>query len=236
MNNKSITILVSMYNGGHFIRAKLENLLQQTIINDVHIVFLNCQNNHDERSVYEYLLTDSKISCNEILYKSFVGLYKSWNDGIQITNSQYICNSNIDDMWHPEYLEKCIAFLNSESRYSVVSSKILITDMANQSNHAKWSKIIGVMPFFQYPLSTAGPCPVWRRSLHDVYGYFDDCLTIGDAKMWEKWHSGQVEFGLIPDESVLYYSSQDSLERRIDKTTGRLYRDIDLDKIKTNET
>jgi len=230
MNNKLITILVSIYNGGHFIRAKLKNLLQQTIINDVHIVFLNCQNNHDERNVYEYLLTDSKISCNEILYKSFIGLYKSWNDGIQTTNSQYICNSNIDDMWHPEYLEKCVSFLNSNSNYSVVSSKILITDTENQSDYNNWSNIIGEMPYFAYPESSSGPCPVWRRSLHDIYGYFDDYLTIGDAKMWEKWHINNVKFGLITDKYVLYYTSPNSLERRIDKITGKSYRDIDLDR------
>lgn len=228
MNDKLITILVSIYNGGGFIKSKLANLLQQTIIDDVHVVFLNCMNNDNERSFYEPLLSCDKVSCTEILYHSHVKLYKSWNDGIQITNSEFVCNSNIDDMWHPEYLEKSIEFLRSNVEYSVVSSRVLITNVPNQVNHDNWASIIGVMPFYQYPLSTAGPCPVWRRSLHDTFGYFGDYLTIGDAKMWEKWHAGGVGFGLIPHDQVLYYASPNSLERRVDEN-GKLYRNIDLE-------
>lgn len=228
MSEKLVTVLVAIYNAGDFIAAKIDNLLQQSIINDIHIVFLNCKNADNERQHYEHLLSGDIVSCHEIVYHDFIGLYRSWNDGIQTSKSKYICNSNVDDMWHPDYLSKCTNHLNNLPDVAVVSSNVIITKTSNQSDYRKWSCITGKMPNYVYPLSTAGPCPVWRRSLHEKYGYFGDYLTIGDAKMWEKWLNGGEKFDLIREELTLYYASANSLERRIDKKTGKYYRDIDL--------
>ncbi len=227
--NKKVTVLVAIYNGGEFISSKINNLLQQTILDDIHIVFLNCQNFNNERAQYENLLDCKKVSCHEILYHKHFGLYYTWNDGIKTSDSEFICNANIDDMWHPQYLEKCVNHLNN-SDCAVVNSVILITKTPNQYDHSKWSNIIGVIPSHPYPLSTAGPCPVWRRSVHDKYGYFGDYLTIGDARMWEKWHDGNEKFDVIKEELTLYYAHPCSLERRIDHSTGKSFRDIDIDK------
>lgn len=230
MANYSITVLVAIYKAGKFITDKIKNLQDQTIFKDTQIVLLNCQNLHDERNAYsEFLKLPNVI---EISYQTHIGLYATWNDGIKLTNSEFICNSNVDDMWHPTYLQNCIEYLTNNSTYSIVSSGILITNTPNQTDHLTWKNEGGKIPFFQYPQSTAGPCPVWRRDLHDKYGYFDDrCAVIGDAIMWEKWLENNEQFGLIDKNLVLYYASGESLERRIDPETNRWVRELDLERI-----
>ncbi len=69
---------------------------------------------------------------------------------------------------------------------------------------------------------------MWRRSLHDKYGYFGNYRTIGDARIWETWHANNEKFSRLDEDLVLYYSYRDSLERRIDKETGKTYRELDL--------
>jgi len=220
----TITILVALYKASKYLPAKLKNLQQQTLFKESTVVLLNCQNLENEVSIYADFLRHPNVK--EIRYSEHISLYLSWNDGIRNTESEFIVNANVDDQWHPEYLERSVRFLRNNPEFGVVSSGVLMTTIPNQE-WPKW-KSHDKIPFHKYPLSTAGPCPVWRRSLHDKYGYFDNYQVIGDARMWEKWDAGGEQFGLIDEDLVLYYLSPQSLERRSDPKTGALLRDIDI--------
>lgn len=232
MSDRSITILISLYKAGRYIHAKIDNLLQQTILSECNVVFLNCQNLHNERDVYADFLTMPNFS--EICYADHIQLYPTWNDGIKATRSKYLTNSNVDDLWHPTYLERCRKYLENHPEAACVSSGIYVTEHPNQSNYKKWQKF-GKYPVLPYPESTAGPCPVWRRSLHDKYGYFGNYNVIGDARMWEAWLAGGEQFHVINEYLVLYYASSNSLERRHHHETGVLLRDLDLEYDKAKE-
>jgi len=227
MNNTSrITILIALYKAGEFIKSKLESLKNQTIIDNSTIVFLNCQNRDNETVLCEEFASTRPNVIN-IVFDKYISLYDSWNIGITKTNSEYIVNYNADDQWHPSYLEKCCDYLDLNQDIAIVSTGVLITNIPNQiwPNWIYHDKI----PSHPYPLSTAGPCPVWRRKLHEKYGLFGSYHVIGDARMWEKFHSGGEKFGVINEDLALYYCSQESLERRRDNITGQLLRDIDLE-------
>lgn len=226
-DRKSVTILVAIYKAGKFIEAKLKNIRSQSIFDDCYVVLLNCQNLDNEADIYRQFVEDHD-NIIEMRYDEHVRLYPTWNDGIRVTNSEFICNANVDDHWNSEYLNLCTAFLRGNSEYACVSSETLITYEPNQFDHRTWVHK-KKMPVGTYPKTTAGPCPVWRRSLHDKYGYFGNYRTIGDARMWEKWHAGGEKFGLINRELVLYYASGLSLERRVDMDLHKSYRELDLE-------
>jgi GT2 family glycosyltransferase len=226
--NARVTVLIAIYKAGAFLAAKLDNLHRQTIFDSCNIMLLNCQDLEKESEIYADFLTLPNV--HEIKYSEHIFLYESWNDGIKAMSDEYITNANVDDMWHPEYLARCAQYLDDNPDYACVSSVVLTTTVKNQADPTFW-RFTGMMPALQYPASTAGPCPVWRRSLHDKYGYFDKYRVIGDAKLWEKWLAGGEKFGLIYDNLVLYYADSNSLERRIDTVTGRSMRDLDMEQL-----
>jgi len=211
---KLITILVALYEAGSFIQAKLQNLRQLCNFDDCWIVLLNCENKHNEADAYaDFVAQYSNVIA--IRYVDHVNLYTTWNHGIITTNSTYVMNSNVDDMLHTEYVRTCTQYLDANRKIAAVSSKILVTDVPNQVG-PDW-EYQHAMPFLAYPLATAGPCPVWRKSLHYKYGLFDPrCEVVGDAIMWEKWVIGGETFGLIDQPLALYYRNPGSLERRRD--------------------
>lgn len=226
--NRRVTILVAMYNAGQFLQAKIDNLLRQTIFDQITIVLLNCQNKDRESQIYADFLNNHE-NVIEIYYENYKRLYSTWNDGIKTTSSDFICNSNVDDMLHPEYVEICSKWLDDNPEFCCVNTGILLTHESNQVYSEKWESH-DKLPFHAYPASTAGPCPLWRRSLHDIYGYFDPrCATIGDAIMWEKWYAGGERFGLIRQDMVLYYIHAESLERRVED--GISLRNSDLKRL-----
>lgn len=222
-----ITVLIAIYKAGKFIEAKINNIKQQTIFDQCTIVLLNCQNLDDEKSKYNQFLQENE-NVIELFYPEYIRLYPTWNDGIKAAPSEFVCNSNADDMLHPEYLEKCTNYLRKNNEIACVSSNILLTYTPNQSDHTTWQHE-HTFPDGIYPSTTAGPCPVWRRSLHEKYGYFGNYRTIGDAKMWEKWHAGKERFAHINRDLVLYYASGLSLERRTDIELQKSFRDLDLE-------
>ena len=224
--SKSVTILVAIYNAKEFIKAKIENLQQLSTFDDCWVVLLNCLDNQNESEIYRDFVR-SNDNVLEIKYGAHVNLYPTWNHGIAITNSKYIMNSNVDDMLHPVYASQCARYLDDNPDIAVVSSRVLMTDTPNQVDHNIW-EWCDEMPFHPYPLSSAGPCPMWRRSLHEKYGYFGDYRVIGDARMWEKWLAGGEKFGLLDEKLVLYLRNQQSLERRCDPQTGIPLRELDL--------
>lgn len=237
---KRVTILIATYRSPEeMVQSKVESLLSQTALGLANIVILNCQDLSHESSNFRPFCRGQRmgrrLSCDpapanviEVTYGEYIKLYKSWNDGIRMTESDYIVNYNMDDQWHPEFLERCVEFLDENPQFAMVSTRIATTSESNQvwAHHGQW-KVDGELPFLPYPDSTAGPCPMWRRSLHDKYGYFDHYFVIGDARLWEKCLAGGERFGLLDEPLTLYYRNPESLERRMN-IDGIKLRDIDL--------
>jgi glycosyltransferase involved in cell wall biosynthesis len=221
---KKTTVLMALYDSRKFLLSKISSLNQLKNFDDAMFVFINCQNLGNESALLESFAGKHKNVC-QIIINDYCTLYEAWDLGIKLTNSKYITNYNADDQWHPDYLLKCQDYLDNHGD-AIVSTQVLIANRPNQV-YPCWD-YINRMPALPYPHSTAGPSPMWRRSLHDSYGYFGKYRVIGDARFWERMHANGEKFGLIHEDLVLYYSSPDSLERRVDLDTGRFLRDLDI--------
>lgn len=207
-----ITVLVGLYKAGEFLKAKLENLKLQTAFDDMSIVLLNCQNLDGESDIYaDFLAENDNVS--EIRYDNHIGLYATWNHGIKQSSSEFVVNANVDDMWRADYVEKMTNVLALNKSYGVAYSYVLQSGIPNQSDPEKW-EYSGGLSRQPFPGGTMGPCPVWRRSLHEKYGYFEDFQIISDAMMWQKWRRGGEKFLQVKEDLVLYYNNPKSLERR----------------------
>lgn len=216
-----VSVLVAIYKASKYLSDKLEDLRAQSIFNDLHIILLNCQNLENEQLIYNSFSKLHNVSTYQ--FTSYIRLYESWNFGINESFEHYISNSNVDDLLHPSYYEACVNHLG-KSTDAIVSAQAYVTNQFPQ-RWPNW-KPISEMPVF-YPGSTMGPCPVWRRALHNKYGYFQNYNVISDARFWEALHDGGETFGSLKHKLIMYYMHNDSLERRID-ASGKKLIDIDL--------
>ena len=96
MKNYKCSIFCSFYKGEKFIEGYLEDVLKQTIFNDVEFVFLDCDSPENEK---EYILPLIKKYDNILYHKleKDPGLYQAWNIAIKLCSSPIIGNWNIDD-------------------------------------------------------------------------------------------------------------------------------------------
>lgn len=213
-----VTAIVSTYNSERFIRGCLEDLTGQTLFakGALEIVVVDSGSPQNEGTIVREFME----KFGTIVYirtEERETVYHAWNRAIQVASGRYITNANTDDRHRPDALEIMAGMLDSNPTIDLVYADVLITRTPNEtfaSNNATgkyewfpWDRntLLGVGCFI-------GPQPMWRRSLHDFYGWFDPGLvTSGDYEFWLRI-SQTSEFQYIPEPLGLYLEHDASIE------------------------
>jgi len=179
---KLLTVMVSQYNSGRWIRNRLDNLFKSTIINDIEIWCLNANSpdslDHDVPKEYnvKYLKTPDRIS-----------VYEAWNEIIKNSNSLYITNANTDDIVAPNCYETLISALGNNEGFAYPSWST--TALENQQWPPREVDPSGRPGYYcgHIDKSSPGHFPLWSRSLHDKVGLFDSSYrALSDADFWAR--------------------------------------------------
>lgn len=205
-----VSAIVSAYYAEPYLKGRIENLLDQ----DEHPeIIAICRNGSVEHKILEdnewadritYILTDDTPS-----------VYQAWNIGIKAASRKYVTNANCDDRLYAGALKSMADILDQESTYGVVYSDIhIVTEIGKEPE--------GVFKWMEGGLKELltgcflGPMPMWRKSLHDRFGYFDEFYkSAGDYEYWMRLASNGVKFYKIRGAVVgAYLKRQNSVEAR----------------------
>ncbi|MDG3088651.1 hypothetical protein P7F88_22340 [Vibrio hannami] len=153
------------------------------------------------------------------------GLYECWNLGIKLTNTTYISNANVDDLRDCRHVTSLVSRLEQNENYSFAASGLypfyeFSGDVINQSEGAPWySDQVGDISYQSLgsvelkdnkptltPHNMPHCMPVWKRELHEKYGYFDE-LKYGTYADWAFWLKVTLngELGYMSGEGLGYY-------------------------------
>jgi FkbM family methyltransferase len=211
-----VSAIVSTYNSEKFIRGCLQDLVEQTLYQkgELEIVIIDNTSEQNERGIVEEF--QSKYS--HIVYHRTPQretLYASWNRGIKTSRGEYITNANTDDRHRLDALEIMANYLDANSEASVVYADQLITYTPNET----WSTTKATKKFnwpeFSYSelqkRYIIGPQIMWRKSLHEKYGYFRDRYkSSGDYEFWLR--VGRTEnLVRLPETLGIYYWKPEGL-------------------------
>lgn len=200
---------------GKFILRYLENLTDQHFFNQTeHIIVYS----EWHELFHEFLKYPNFILIKEDERK---GVYNAWNIGIKAATTEYVTNWNIDDLRHP--INNKIKYdAITQNNYDVIYNWYIATSDENENFY---NLDISTKTFLQYPDNYenyvlhncyAGPDPLWKKSLHDIVGYFDyeNFNTIGDWEMWIRFANANAKFKLIPQPLCLYLEHKDTVSQR----------------------
>ncbi len=136
--------------------------------------------------------------------------------------AEYITNANTDDRHRKDALEIMANILDQNPNIGLVYADVIITSTENETfeNHTP----VGAYRWLDYCREFLtlgcfiGPQPMWRKSLHNIYGYFDESFTSsGDWEFWLRI-ADRTEMLHIPEFLGLYFYSPQSAEHRDHKT------------------
>jgi glycosyltransferase involved in cell wall biosynthesis len=126
MKNPKVSVIMSVYNGEKYLRQAIESILNQTF-SDFEFIIVDDGSTDKTFEILEgYMKNDSRIKV--IRNERNIGLTKSLNKAIKISQGDYIARMDADDVSLPERLEKQIELLKSNQNLGCVGCNALIID------------------------------------------------------------------------------------------------------------
>ena len=205
-----VSAIVSTYNSEKFIKGCLLDLINQSLYekNQLEIIVVDSASQENEWEIVREFQTNYK-NINYIRTSERETIYAAWNKGIKIAKGEYITNANTDDRHRQAALEIMANELDNNPEIVLVYGDQIITKTPNET----FEKCTPVA-YFKWPefdrnillhLPCIGPQPMWRKSLHDEFGYFNEELKVaGDYEWWLRI-SEKYNFKHIPELLGLYY-------------------------------
>lgn len=184
-----VTAIVSCYKADRFIQGCLEDLLAQTLGNDLEIVVVDSASPGNERPVVqEYQKNHPNLVYIRTAERETV--YAAWNRAIKASRGRYITNANTDDRHRPDALEILARTLDQHPDVTVAYANCLMTRTENEvfaTAHPTGKYIwleFDPMALLQKGCFL-GPQPMWRKEVHEEHGYFDAAMvSSGDYEFW----------------------------------------------------
>lgn len=215
--NYMVSAIVSVYNCERFIAGCLEDLERQTIADKLEIVVVNTGSQQNE----EKIIKDFQEKFDNIVYvktENRETLYQAWNRGIKAASGKYITNANSDDRHRKDALEIMANFLENEKCIDLVYYDFIITETENETfENCTAVGYLNLPEFDPYQLvygPFVGHQPMWRKGLHEEFGYFDGTLeAAGDYEFWLRI-TEKSNFKHIKKYLGLYLRNPNSAERR----------------------
>lgn len=212
-----VSVIVSTYNSEKFIRGCLKNLVNQTLYpkGELEIIVIDSNSEQNEQEIVEeFQIRYPNISYIRTLERET--LYTAWNRGIQEARGQHITNANTDDRHRPDALEIMANYLDTHTNTALVYAAQLITTVANDTWATTQADRYWNWPPFSYSelerRCIIGPQPMWRKSLHEKYGYFrSEFSCAGDYEFWLRIGKTE-EIVCLPEILGLYYYNPHGLE------------------------
>jgi tetratricopeptide (TPR) repeat protein/glycosyltransferase involved in cell wall biosynthesis len=211
-----LTAIVSTYNAADYLCGCLDDLVMQTIADRLEIIVIDSASQQNEAEIVEdyqkrypnikYLRTPARET-----------VYQAWNRGIKIAAGEYITNANTDDRHRRDAFEQMVAVLEENKHIALVYADVIKTRTGNETfekctpsgafNWHDWDReILLTKGCF------IGPQPVWRKKVHEEYGYFDErFLVSADFEFWLRI-SQTNDFYHISRPLGLYLERSESIE------------------------
>jgi len=209
-----ITAIVSTYNSESHIAECLSDLVNQTIADQLEIVIIDAASPQNERAVVEAF----QERFPRIRYQrtpTRIGIYAAWNMAVKLARGDYLISCSTNDRLRPDACEILARTLDENPHVSLVYGNSFLTKVPHQTFDQASLCGLYLWPGFSYENlldhCMVGPHPMWRRSVHDDIGYFDEqFVALGDQDFWLRLAERHKLLN-VPDFTGLYYVSQESI-------------------------
>jgi len=211
-----VTAIVSTYKSERFMRGCLEDLYAQTICDRMEVIVIDSGSPENEGSiVHDFRRQHSNIHYFRTERET---VYQSWNRAIRAARGIYVTNANTDDRHFPHAFETLVRSLESHPTAAVAYADCDVTVVPGHP--ATSAPIVATLAWPDYDAhrlfqaNFIGPQPMWRRDLHERYGFFDETfVTAGDYEFWLRLAKKEY-FLHVAGRLGVYLMSPDSIEHR----------------------
>jgi len=212
-----VSVITSVYNCSEFLFDFFLDLRKQSIFPECEVLILDANKEEDSD---DYKIISQFLDIPNIKYH-YIGdcsVYKAWNIGIKLSEAPIITNWNTDDRRKWNSLETQVSFLEENKDVDLCYGVLKISntkneDFENCKTNRYWATFEGSLEN-QLRHNSPHCLPVWRKDVHDKYGFFDESyFCAADYDMWFRILKGGGKLEKIDEELGVYYENPGSISR-----------------------
>tara|TARA_B110000008_G_C16977882_1_gene566848 strand:- start:5841 stop:7280 length:1440 start_codon:yes stop_codon:yes gene_type:complete len=232
-----VSAIVSTFNSSNFIHGCLEDLVNQTLYKkgELEIMVIDSGSNENEVEIVEkFQKKYSFIKYHRTEERE--SLYMAWNKAIKKTTGEYLTNANTDDRHDFRSIEYLVTHLEKNPDRDIAYGNLYKSHIANESfDKNDKSKPCVSQKFFPGSLllhNYLGAQPLWRRSVHDKIGNFDENYEVmGDYEFVLRAISHGCKLSYVPNAEGLMLWHKNALSTK--DSTAHKERDFLLRKYRS---
>ncbi|MGB6153005.1 MAG: glycosyltransferase family A protein, partial [Pricia sp.] len=123
--NPLVTVYITNYNYGKFIRTAIESLLNQSF-QDFELIIIDDGSTDNSKDIIEEYETIDRIS---VIYQKNKGLNITNNVALKVSKGKYIVRLDADDYLEPTALEDMANALESDETLGLIFPNYFIVDV-----------------------------------------------------------------------------------------------------------
>ena len=198
-----VIALCSAYYAEKFLYNRLRNLSQLLPVPEIDVI---CKEYSAEHEIAKKFIGRN---CFIFTTRDIPTLYAAWNMVIEHATREYLTSANSDDFTYPNGFNLMSRYLDCHPDIDIVYGDC---DILVEDEIFSWKRGDADL---ENGKNRVGVMPMWRRSLHERFGMFDESLTVsGDYEFWLRCVRGGAKIAHINQTVGLYWKRKDSLENR----------------------
>lgn len=204
------SVIIPLYNKAPYIKKAIESVLKQSF-KDFELIIVDDGSFDDSLQVAKAICKDTH--CNyQIIHQNNAGVSIARNNGVAVSNGDYICFLDADDWWTPVFLERMDSFIKEYPQAGIYGSNYYYVKN-NRQRVCVTSNVKGYINYFatyadklQMPLWTGAVCI--PRDVFFEFGGFRPQLTLGED--FDLWIRIALKHKVAFNNEPLSYYSQDA--------------------------
>lgn len=213
-----LTAMVSLYNAERFVRPLFDDLLRQTIAPKMEILVVDaCSPQSDGELVQKVMRDNPWASIRYFRTETRETCAATTNRIVRESRGKYLTMANADDRHVPDALATLVNVLEQNPEMDLAYADCAVTETENEDPLTTEA----IVDFFRWPdfnpallfdRCFVGPQPVYRRSMHDRFGLYDETLLANDYEFYLRAVSRGSKFIHVPEVLGLYLRSALGIE------------------------
>ena len=211
MNSPLVTAIVSTYNAERFIRGCLEDLVAQTMFEQMEVLVIDSGSLQGEGAICkEFARRYPQI---KLLRTEREPFYVALNRAIPMVRGKFLTIANTDDRHSRDFVEIMVATLEANRDMALVYADQFISHTENETftecetRGAKRRNWPDFTPLDLLLRCITGSQPMWRSGLHGEFGKFDTRYRIAaDYDMWLRF-AEKYQLLHIPQPLGVFFDS-----------------------------